>query len=1035
MPLELTTLTCFSRRYVAYNLTPVGGVAALISRNGEPGSIQSTSCILAPLPLSKYISMPVVVLGYFLVCHNGGRCLFDYPGVDESSGWQAPNVGNHLIEVWNKELMCCVRDSYVEMIVELHKVQREPLSSTLEPNARLAICSLLQANGDCIYSFWPKSKPSLLPSELSDGDLSSSSPPFVFDLDWKCLIKQVVRPLYAGLVDQPVWQLYSGKLVKADEGMFLSYSRNDDSVNMPPATVCNFVKEHYPVFSVPRELVTEIQAVGVSVREIRPKMVRDLLKASSSSIVLRSVETYVDILDYCLSDIQLADQNDLQHGGFPGGSSIFAHESHEPRGDSVRTTQRASNVYTSQVQGAPYQDSEPLEIMSNLGKVLYDFGRGVMEDIGRAGDSLINLTTTERFNADANRFLEPTLSELRGLPCPTATMHLARLGVTELWIGSKEEQSLMVRLASMFMHSECLAKESVTNVISNPVICKSLKLQKFSPMLLSNHMKHLFNEQWVTHVMNLNSAPWVSWDCSLPDGGPSREWIQLFWQAFGGSEHVDLFSDWPLIPSFLGRSVLCRVKVQNLVFIPPITKSVLEVRTSGLNEAGSSTTESELMHSYLLAFEKTKSTHPWLFPLLNQCNIPVYDSSFITYGAPKNCLPLAGQSLGQVIISKFLSAKCSGYYPERVIFSNEVCDELFALFAMDFDSSSGSTYSRELFDVLRTLPIYRTVVGTYVCLHENNRCIISPSSFYKPYDEQCLSYPVDSGIASFLFALGVSELHDQEILLRFALPCFEEKSQNDKEDILLYIYMNWQDLQSDSVISALKETKFVRNADEISVDLYKPHDLFDPCDPLLASIFFGDKAQFPGEKFSGDGWLRILRKTGLRTSLEPDVILECAKKVALLGNTEKCMEDSDGLNPYYFETQAGVGLDVWNLAMSVTDTIFKNLAVLYSNNFCSQLSKIAFVPSLKGFPTIGGKKGGRRVLTSYNEAILSKDWPLAWSSAPVLASQNVIPPEYAWGAFQLRSPPAFPTVLHHLQVFVDQSSVNSIYIIVQLSFI
>lgn len=160
--------------------------------------------------------MPVVVLGYFLVCHNGGRCLFDYPGVDESSGWQAPNVGNHLIEVWNKELMCCVRDSYVEMIVELHKVQREPLSSTLEPNARLAICSLLQANGDCIYSFWPKSKPSLLPSELSDGDLSSSSPPFVFDLDWKCLIKQVVRPLYAGLVDQPVWQLYSGKLVKAD---------------------------------------------------------------------------------------------------------------------------------------------------------------------------------------------------------------------------------------------------------------------------------------------------------------------------------------------------------------------------------------------------------------------------------------------------------------------------------------------------------------------------------------------------------------------------------------------------------------------------------------------------------------------------------------------------------------------------------------------------------------------------------------------------------------------------------------------------
>ena len=57
-----------------------------------------------------------------------------------------------------------------------------------------------------------------------------------------------------------------------------------------------FVKEHYPVFSVPWELLTEIQAVGVTVREVKPKMVRDLLKVASTSIVLRSVDTYVDAL-------------------------------------------------------------------------------------------------------------------------------------------------------------------------------------------------------------------------------------------------------------------------------------------------------------------------------------------------------------------------------------------------------------------------------------------------------------------------------------------------------------------------------------------------------------------------------------------------------------------------------------------------------------------------------------------------------------------------------------------------------------------
>jgi sacsin len=56
------------------------------------------------------------------------------------------------------------------------------------------------------------------------------------------------------------------------------------------------------------------------------------------------------------------------------------------------------------------------------------------------------------------------------------------------------------------------------------------------------------------------------------------------------------------------------------------------------------------------------------------------------------------------------------------------------------------------------------------------------------------------------------------------------------------------------------------------------------------------------------------------------------------------------------------------------------------------------------------------VLTSYSEAIVSKDWPLAWSFSPIISRQNFVPPEYSWGGLQLRSPPAFSTVLKHLQV-------------------
>ncbi len=58
----------------------------------------------------------------------------------------------------------------------------------------------------------------------------------------------------------------------------------------------------------------------------------------------------------------------------------------------------------------------------------------------------------------------------------------------------------------------------------------------------------------------------------------------------------------------------------------------------------------------------------------------------------------------------------------------------------------------------------------------------------------------------------------------------------------------------------------------------------------------------------------------------------------------------------------------------------------------------------------------KKVLAAYSEAVLLKDWPLAWNSAPILATSSVVPPEFSWGAFRLRSPPAFPTVLAHLEV-------------------
>ena len=55
----------------------------------------------------------------------------------------------------------------------------------------------------------------------------------------------------------------------------------------------------------------------------------------------------------------------------------------------------------------------------------------------------------------------------------------------------------------------------------------------------------------------------------------------------------------------------------------------------------------------------------------------------------------------------------------------------------------------------------------------------------------------------------------------------------------------------------------------------------DPDDSLLKFVFAGDSSKFHGGRFSTDGWIRILHKSGLRTTLELEILIECARKVEM----------------------------------------------------------------------------------------------------------------------------------------------------------
>ncbi|GAA0148778.1 hypothetical protein LIER_08123 [Lithospermum erythrorhizon] len=1015
------------RRYMAYNLTPVAGVAALISRNGNPVQACSSIPIMSPLPLSSMINVPVTMLGCFLVRHNRGRFLFNYQD-SESAVELLSDAASQLIEAWNRELMSCVRDSYIKLVLEMHKLRRESSTSTLEPNVIHVVGSLLRAYGDQIYTFWPRSQ---------SGSGSPTTIETLFKADWQCFVQQVIRPFYARLIDFPVWQLYSGNLVKAEEGMFLSQPSSEVADKLLPATVCAFVREHYPVFSVPWELVTEIQALGITVREIKPKMVRDLLRASSTSIVLRSVDTYIDVLEYCLSDIQFPERSDNTSGD-PNNSDIMLSSIQQSSNNVSGSTTDIGRLH------GTYSDSsssggDALELMTNLGKALFDFGRGVVEDIGRAGSPLSQrrpIISGSSNGIIVDRQLLSIASELKGLPCPTSTNHLIRLGFTDIWVGSKDHQSLMMSLASKFIHPKVLDRSILQSIFCNGSLQSLLKLEMFSFELLAMNMSSIFNENWVSHVIDSNTAPWFSWNntaSSSTEVGPSSEWIRLFWKLLGSSsEDISLFSDWPLIPAFLGRPVLCRVRERHLIFIPALdndfnTINATEETGNTENNHFGHSSESEIIQSCLLSFKATEVRYPWLFSLLNQCNIPIFDTNFLDCALSCKCLPSAGQSLGQVISLKLVAAKQVGYLSELTSISATDRDELFSIFASDFSSSSVE-YGREQLEVLRDLPIYKTVLGTYETLQGQDLCIISSSTFLKPNDDRCLSFTTESAESSLLRALGVPELQDKQILVQFGLPKFKEKTQAEQEDILIYLYTNWQELQQgESVIEVLREADFVKNADQQSTDLCKPRDLYDPTDALLASIFSGVRKKFPGERFVSDEWLRILRKAGLRTSAETDVVLDCAKRVESLGGEcMKPMDVLDDLEGHILNSQNEVSLEIWLLAENLMKTIFSNFAVLYGNNFCNLLGKIACVPAEKGFPNIGGRGSAKRVLCSYSDAIILRDWALAWCCAPILSRQSVVPPEYAWEPLHLKSPPAFSHVLNHLQVIGRNSGEDTL---------
>ncbi len=1055
------------RKYLSYNFTPIAGVAAHISRNGVVPTESTDGCILAPLPLPIATGLPVTIMGHFLVSHSSStRHLFQSltsADLKRSSMDRPQPVGRvppeNVAAAWNKELLLCVRDSYLELLQEVQRLRLDPTMSRADPPIGRGLDGTHGIPAERAYSFWPRSH-SLL--STSGSDMESSGPEQLYAVDRSCIVEWLIKPMYMRLVELPMWQLHGGAMAKVGDGMFLSPPGTEQQGMAPPATVCDFLKSHYRVFAVPWELTKEMEAAGVSAKVLTPKMLRALLRVPSVAAAVPSVVTQVDLLEFCCADLyvdnlsistsraphvnsarqQQPDEADTRFIR-PLSRELGAHASrlHQGSGSAARArpavlraeqqTQTESRLLPQVLDGR-----DPMDWFSEIGRALVDLGAAVMPEVTSDAAGTQGSVRPEDEDTTLDRSL---VLEMKGLLCPTATGEMVKMGISELWVGNKEQQELLQGLASKFVHPLCIERAVLTGLFHHRTFQSLLNLQPFSSHLLAANLRAVLPKYFIQRSSSVRAvaAPWVAWtDIVSPMTGPTKEWLRLFWANVNvaSADELSLFSQWPLIPCVSSTPILVRVGQSQLVFMPPTQRE--QTPNSSGKDSSSTILSSSDIDRPIRGFLELESQHPWLLPLLRDCNVPVFDHRFLDCQVADLCSPPEGFSLAQIVVSKFLALQQAGCLsPSELTLQPTDCDALFSFFAasthhidISMFSSAALAYNSDELELLRSLPIYKTRRGVYTSVDPQLHCVVPPNVFLQPDDELCLQYQVPEEGGLLYSTLGIPELTDHEVMARFALPGFSAQTEREQERILAYLHMNWATMrQNEAVVSAMRATKFIRagnggvidDGSTRSLTLFAPPDLLDPENPLLKRVFSAEVTKFPSGQFATAGWLSILRVAGLRSVMDASLLLDCAVKVEELGQqSSQTSELGNAFDVSEVTNDSGsVSTEVWTTAGMLMEALLSNFASVYGTNFCEALGRIAFVPAERGIPNVGGAAGGtRKVLAAYSEAVLLKDWPLAWTSAPILATSSVVPPEFSWGAFRLRSPPTFPTVLAHLEV-------------------
>ena len=138
-----------------------------------------------------------------------------------------------------------------------------------------------------------------------------------------------------------------------------------------------------------------------------------------------------------------------------------------------------------------------------------------------------------------------------------------------------------------------------------------------------------------------------------------------------------------------------------------------------------------------------------------------------------------------------------------------------------------------------------------------------------------LAHDAPAPVLALLDDMGVRRLEDHDVCELFVLPTFSSLASSKQRAVREHLLRHWHAFrQHDRLREALRTTPFV----PVGERLLRPSEVLDPRVDVLSYIFGGESV-FPEAECCTDEWLAMLAALGMRTSIDRNTFLECARKV------------------------------------------------------------------------------------------------------------------------------------------------------------